>query len=274
MENMKSVETSKWVNAEDELLQSYIAEVPQREAMHRRIRELTSTDLYGKTTKEGGRYFFTKTNASGVASALYVQDNRFAAPHRLLDPATHGFGQNTRLSGFSPSPDGRLVAYSVSENQSDWLTVRVLDTARGADLPNVVLHSNRTSGGEVWRRDSKGFFYTQLNRSEGVSEGTAKLSQPRVYYYSLGDAKESLAYEPPNDPSLVVSYSVTGDGRYVVFSLGNGQTSSNKILYKDVNKPGDSIEDVSLTYVLGNQSGAKPRRIRRPRECLAGHKCQ
>jgi prolyl oligopeptidase len=258
MEDMKSPETMKWVHAEDELLQNYLSQLPQREALHRRIRELTSDDVYAGAIKEGGRYFFTKASAGGVLAGLYMQDGPSATPRVLLD-AAHGLGQGVQFGGFSPSPDGRLVAYTTSEAQSNSRTVRVLDIATGADLPGVLLHSNRVSAGEIWRRDSKGFFYTQLSLAEGVSADKAKLSDPKVYYYSIGEAKESLAYEP-NDPTLIASYNVTADGRYLVLSIGQGSSNKTRILYKEVNKLGEEahplIPEGDANYIFLGSEGS------------------
>src|SRR5262245_33293087 len=51
LEDMKSPDTQKWVRAEDDLLQAYLGKLPERAALHRRIRELTSDSLYTQVKK-------------------------------------------------------------------------------------------------------------------------------------------------------------------------------------------------------------------------------
>jgi prolyl oligopeptidase len=236
MEDMKSSETQKWVREEDQFLQSYLGEVREREHFRRRIRELTSDDLYQVPVKAGGRYFFMKTDAGGSPKGLYLQEGRSSKPLMLPDPAAKFRSIEAKLNSFSPSLDGRFVAYSISENQSSWLTIRVLDVAAGQDLPGIMLETNALYQGLVWTPDNKGFFYSSYERI-GSSGDKATAGHPVVRYYSIADRREAIAYEPPKQDDLLLSYAVTADGSYLVLTSAHGSSSQNEILYKDLAKP-------------------------------------
>src|SRR5262249_13645542 len=147
LEDMKSPDTQKWVRAENDLLQAYLGKLPERAALHRRIRELTSDSLYTQVKKGGGRYFFARTTAGGVSSGVYLQEGSKVAPRVILGPGRRALPNGVRLNGFSPSPDGRLLAYATSESQANVLTIRIMDIAANRDLPDVALSSYTLNGG-------------------------------------------------------------------------------------------------------------------------------
>ena len=51
----------------------------------------------------------------------------------LIDPASFNADGTVSLGDFKLSPDGSLVAYSLSDGGSDWKTWRMRDTAIGRD---------------------------------------------------------------------------------------------------------------------------------------------
>ncbi len=59
MEDVDSAELKTWVDAENELTQSYLAEVPSRETMQKRLVELINFERYTAPARRGTRYFYS-----------------------------------------------------------------------------------------------------------------------------------------------------------------------------------------------------------------------
>src|SRR5580698_7475301 len=58
MEDVDSAELKTWVDAENVLTQSYLAQVPGRDAMLARLLELTNFERYTAPARKGSRYFY------------------------------------------------------------------------------------------------------------------------------------------------------------------------------------------------------------------------
>src|SRR3981189_1360516 len=58
MEDVDSPELKTWIDAENELTQSYLAQLPVRETMQRRLLELINFERYTPPARRGTRYFY------------------------------------------------------------------------------------------------------------------------------------------------------------------------------------------------------------------------
>src|SRR5271170_5385243 len=74
MEDVDSAELMTWVDAENELTQSYVAEVPTREAMQRRLMELINFERYTAPARRGSRYFYSHNSGLQNQNVLYWQE--------------------------------------------------------------------------------------------------------------------------------------------------------------------------------------------------------
>ena len=227
MEDLESKETERWVRAEEELFRSFVGAVPERDAIRRRILELSDRELYLAPIKAGDRYFLTRITSTGVPAGLWVKEGKDAAPRLLLDPKSRGDG--AALGGFAPSPDGRLVAYTLGRGQSRWLQIRVADAATGKDLTVPPLETHAIGGTPVWTPDGAELFFVRFEKDAGSSESTAPPVRPTVRRFRLDEPqpqrRESLVYEPPAEPGLLVSPTVSDDGLDLVLTLRDGSSS-------------------------------------------------
>ena len=64
------------------------------------------------------------------------------------------------LALWSPSPDGRLLAYGVSDGGADWDTAHVREVDSGRDLDYEVRWIRFSE--IAWTGDSRGFFYSRF----------------------------------------------------------------------------------------------------------------
>ena len=119
----------------------------------------------------------------------------------LLDPNMLNPNGGTAIDWFVPSPDGSLVAVSLSEGGSENGTLHVYDVATrkeiGDPIPNV---QYPTAGGSMaWQADSKGFWYT---RYPTVGPEQDRHFYQQVYFHVLGTQpdkdKLSLGRDFPN----------------------------------------------------------------------------
>ena len=82
---------------------------------------------------------------------VVLDENVLAAGHDFLE-----------LGVWEPSPDGRLLAYSVDHDGDEVYELRVRDLCTGTDLPDVL---TETYYGLAWSADGTGLLYTTLDEA-------------------------------------------------------------------------------------------------------------
>src|SRR5688572_25965015 len=120
LEELDSEETKAWVEAQNKLSFGFLAGIPARGPLKERITKLWNYEKYGIPFKEGNRYFYFRNSGLQNQSVLYTVTGLEAQPKMLLDPNTMSADGTVAVSGVQVSPDGKLLAYSISASGSDW----------------------------------------------------------------------------------------------------------------------------------------------------------
>jgi prolyl oligopeptidase len=118
----------------------------------------------------------------------------------LLDPNVLDKAGTTAIDWFVPSPDGSLVAVSISKGGSEAGDVSVFEVSTGKQTGAVIPRVNGgTAGGDlVWSTDGGGFFYTRYPRgSERPAEDMDFFQQ--IYFHPLGSPGDADRYEIGKD---------------------------------------------------------------------------
>jgi prolyl oligopeptidase len=234
----KSKEVADWVAEQNKVTEAYLASIPQREAIKKRITDLWNYEKLSPPNKAGGKYFFSKNDGLQNQSVLYEQESLDGEARKLLDPNTLSKDGTVALAGFVVSEDGKYAAYGVAEAGSDWNTWKVLDVATGKNLSDELKWIKFSSAS--WTHDGKGFFYSRFPEPDQAAAFQSLNVNMKLYYHRLGtpQSDDVLVYERPDNPKWNISGGVSDDGRYLIISIGDGTTSRRtRIAYKDLAEP-------------------------------------
>ncbi len=149
------------MKAQDDFTRAELAQLPDRAAADRAAEDscsITTRSAPPRTgrdatsirasTPTGRRRSSTGARASRVSSEV------------LFDPNTWSIDGTTGLGGWWPSHDGRYVAFSIKENNSDETVTRIRDVAAETDLPDIIVGTKYS--GASWTADGSGFYYTRV----------------------------------------------------------------------------------------------------------------
>jgi prolyl oligopeptidase len=241
MEDVDSAELKTWIDAENELTQGYLAKVPLRETMQRRLMELINFERYTAPERRGTRYFYSHNSGLQNQNVLYWQEGLDGEPKVLLDPNTFSADGTVAISGISITDDGSLAAYSIAEAGSDWTKWHVRNVTTGEDLPDVVEWSKFS--GASWLKDGSGFFYARYDEpaadaAEAEALKTANYFH-KIYFHKLGtpQSEDKLIFHRPDDGELNLGAQVTDDGRYLVIHQSKGTSPNNELAVQDLLDP-------------------------------------
>jgi prolyl oligopeptidase len=263
MEDVDSAELRTWIDAENELTQRYLAQVPVRETMQRRLMELINFERYTAPSRRGARYFYSYNSGLQNQNVLYWQEGLDGEPKVLLDPNTFSADGTVAISGISITDDGSLAAYSIADAGSDWMKWHVRNVTTGEDLPDVVEWSKFS--GASWMKDGSGFFYARYDQpaadaSEAEALKTANYFH-KIYFHKLGtpQSEDTLTFDRPDDGELNLGAQVTDDGRYLVIHQSKGTSPNNELAVQDLQdreKPLLKLIDTAdATYAPINNGG-------------------
>ena len=250
MEALDSKDVAEWVAASNAVTDPYLARLPLRGHFNTRLTELWNYPRVSVPVVEGGRLFYTRNTGLQRQSPLFVRANVTAPPELVIDPNVISEDGSVSLSDWQPSPDGRLLAYGLSEGGADWTTLRVRDIASGKDLPGEV-HWVRFSP-IAWTNDSKGFYYSRYPEPPKNKVLEAALSGHALYYHRVGtpQARDTLVYERKDLPGWIINGEVTEDGRYLVVMMYEGAENKNSLYYADLERAGAPRIDARVTPVM------------------------
>jgi prolyl oligopeptidase len=241
LEDANSAETKAWVDAENKVTQSYLAQIPQREAIRQRLTQLWNYERYSVPFKEGGRYFFSRNDGLQNQSVLYTMQSLSDTPRLLLDPNTLAADGTVALAGIAVSPDGKLLAYSTAASGSDWNEIRVRDVDTGKDLDDHIQWVKFSS--TAWTRDGKGFFYSRYDEPKEATKLADVNYFQKLYYHKLGTPQSAdvLVYDRPDQKEWGFGATTTDDGRYLLITATKGTAPKYRIFYKDLSKPDSKV---------------------------------
>jgi prolyl oligopeptidase len=237
LEDADAPETRAWIEAENALTERYLAGIPARAWIRRRMGELRDFTRWTPPVRRGARYFFLGNGGAQPRWIVYVASSLSAEPGVLLDPATlTPDGRGMALSTVSPSPDGRLLAYAVSPDGGDWTELRVRDVATRRDLPDRLRRVRFAN--VAWTADGGGFFYARYPAPAQPPANAAENRQ-RVFYHRAGTPQEQdvLVYDRPDEPNLLYTLEATEDGRYLVISGSRGSDRRTRVAIVDLRRP-------------------------------------
>ncbi|MFL5386595.1 MAG: prolyl oligopeptidase family serine peptidase [Longimicrobiaceae bacterium] len=236
LEDTESPDTRAWIEAQNRVTEQYLAAIPQRDAIRRRLTELWNFPRWSSPTRRGARYFYFRNTGLQNQSVMYVASSPRGEARVLLDPNTLRADGTEALSSTAISDDGSMLAYGVASGGSDWQEFRIREVATGRDLPDRLRWIKFS--GMTWTKDGKGFFYSRYAEPAGNAL-TAAVRNHKVYYHRAGTAQEQdmLVYERPDQPDFLINSSVTEDGRYLVINLSQGSDRRNRIHVLELGDP-------------------------------------
>jgi oligopeptidase B len=150
---------------------------------------------------------------------------------KIIDePALAGNSEYFRLGGFSVSPAGRYLAYSVDTNGSERYVLRIKDLEDDSILDEVI---EETLGAPTWANEST-FFYPVLNENWRPHQ---------IKRHELGaiPADDPVIYQEPGE--FFVGVGRTQSARYIVVSASDHVTSEVRVL--SVDNPHGALQLIS-----------------------------
>lgn len=283
LENWEDPKVQAWTRAMDDYTRASLAGMPQVDVIEKRVQavlSLASVSYFDVDQSQG--HFFALKNQPPRKQALLVQLKSLddlADEKVILDPNLLDTSGATTIDFYRPSPDGTMVAISLSKGGSESGDVHVYDVATAAPVHEVIPRVNGgTAGGDlVWHPDSKGFFYTRYPRGEERPADDADFYM-QVYFHALQTPTTADRYEIGKDFPRIAEIELTmhaATGRLLA-TVQNGDGGefahylrSDKGAWKELTKFADGHVQVAFgpgtdLLVISNKGAPRGQVLRMP----------
>jgi prolyl oligopeptidase len=254
LEDSSSEKAIAWTRAQQQRTRAYFDGIPWREALRARVEQLLKGDrtTYKRLVSGGSTFFALKVQTPRQQPFLVALTDLddLATERVVVDPEAIDPSGETAIDFFVPSPDGKLVAVSLSEHGTEDGSLYVYDAGSGKVADEPIPHVNLMGGSLAWRHDGAGFWYTRCADPAGFRQ--------QVWFRELGDAPDHVDLAGGfADERIAENYlSASPDGRWVMDRVQKGDGGQWQVFLRSQGAGGSwwqvaGIADQCVHAVLG-----------------------
>jgi prolyl oligopeptidase len=221
MEELDSPETKAWVKAEAELTDSYLEKIPTRKTLKERLTKLLDFEKFGTPFHAGKRYFYSHNSGLQPQSDLLMTDGPEGEAKIAFSP--NSLPKGVALAGYVAGPDGKVLAYGLSQGGSDWTDWHFRDLKSGKDLPDVLRWTKYYH--PVFSPNGKGVYYSAFPAPAAGEELRVRDLNDAIYYHALGteSSKDRKVYTRPEHPDWQFQPHLMRGSHWLVITAGEGE---------------------------------------------------
>ncbi len=199
LEDWSDPAVKAWSEAQNAYARKVLDAEPSRRAIQERVDALmadTSPTYSGLQVRHGVVFAIKAQPPKQQALLVSLSSvDDLATEKVVLDPNVLDPSGGTTIDFYVPSPDGKLVAVSLSKGGTENGTIHVVDTATGRQLGDEIprVNGGTAGGGVAWTADAKGFFYTRYPAPGERPEADLPFYQ-EVWFHTLGTPLSADTY--------------------------------------------------------------------------------
>ena len=218
LEDGTSGERSDWIAAQNNVTSGYLSEISCRNDLRHRFDELLHYPRYYDFVRRAPWLFFKKNDGLKNQLVVQVQRGLRGAPEVLIDPTVLEPDGTLRVTSVTPSRDGTLVAYGLSNQGSDWEEYRIKDMATRRDFPDRVRWVKFST--LAW--SGNGFYYSRYPAPSEMGRALSEVNHNhQVWFHRVGSPQstDALVYKDDDHPFRLHSVQTTEDERFALVTV-------------------------------------------------------
>lgn len=214
MENVRDPQVQAWLKAQGDAARQALDALPVRQSLLQSIQALDAQrgDVVGSVVRLpladaaasplAEQFFYLKRVKGERQSKLFVRDGLQGAERVLID--TEKLAKSTgvphAINYFSPSWDGKYMAYGMSAGGSEDASLYVMNVATGKTIGQPV---PRVPDGTIgWLPDSQSLTYNQLKKLKKGEPDTETYMDSRVMWLKITSARTAARALPLFGPTV------------------------------------------------------------------------
>ena len=217
-----------WTKAQNEFTEKTVFGWDQPGKIEKRLAEVWNYDKMMTPEKRGDKLFFRLLTGLQNQPALYVQTGD--EKKVLVDPNTLSKEGTTAMDWWYVSPNGKYIAYGLSENGSEQSSLYILDVESGEHVDKPIDGCRYASVG--WLPDDSGFFYSR--KLDGKNPEEIDMEQT-IRFHKLGtESSEDPVIAKSSIKEAIIVSTIGDKGKWLLISEYKGSSGKAKLLLYNV----------------------------------------
>src|ERR1051325_5235573 len=283
LEEAASPRVREWMRLQNERTRSHFLHLLYRDSIAQQLFQLRSEESarYFGLQEAKGRIFALRFKPPAQQPAL-VRLSSLDPPPRwrmVFDPNAYNTNGTTSIDWAVASPDGRLIAVSLSEGGSEQGTLLFFDVDTGKELADQIPRVQYPTGGgsAAWTADGSGVYYTRYPHPGERPQADLNFYQ-QVWFHKLGTPVSEDKYQVGKEfPRIAeIELEASEGGRYIVASVANGDGGDYAHWLRDpagqwaqITRFEDGLKHVEIgrdgaLYLLSRQGAPRGKILRMP----------
>jgi prolyl oligopeptidase len=211
LESISSIDVQEWLQQQNLYSEELLASIPGRALLHQRQWNLFVPPPF--MPHRYGKYYFFTHKPSGRRRSLFYRTAKLGYyPTIVLDE--NALSENSQVIGYWPSSDGRYLAYAISKDGSEWVTLYIKDLEKNRYVKEQL---QKLSWVHIcWKDDSSGFYYSAILESDSQAH-------ERVFFHKLNSspAEDPIIYQSES-PEVTFNIRIAFGGTQMLISSRSG----------------------------------------------------
>jgi prolyl oligopeptidase len=228
LEDGDAPEVAAWSAAQTARTEQILAARPGQSELAKRLEALLRVGAVEPPAIAGEGldepvYIYRRQAPEQNQPVLYVRKGSKGAERTLIDPNRLAADATISIDWWSPSWDGRYLAYGVSQGGDEDSTLRVLDVETARELPETEVISRARYASVAWLPDSSGFYYARYPALGAVPPGEEHYHR-RILFHRIGRPAEEdpIVFGADRNMTDTPSIDVSPNGRWLVCAVHMG----------------------------------------------------
>ncbi|MHA2296663.1 MAG: prolyl oligopeptidase family serine peptidase [Candidatus Hodarchaeales archaeon] len=242
LEDVDKTEVKQWLKRQNNHADNILKRIPGRTNIKKRLKELYDFEDLSIPEKRPNGWFYTRRNPTDQQAVLYFCSRYKSKEEKeLVDVNKIDHTGLTSLDWFYPSHDGRLIAYGLSKDGSEWSVLHIFNLDTNENLETTI---ERTRFSKViWKRDNSGFYYTRFPKPGEVPNGE-EFYHAHVRYHELGTNPDNdlITFENTEKPFEMPEPFLSPDETFLIVSSSNFQ--ANDIYLVDLTTESSQVKPI------------------------------
>jgi len=200
LEDFQDPAVKAWSKDQNEHARSVLDGLDGAAVIRKQVTEILNakTVSYSSVSRRSGKFFAIKRQPPKQQPLLITMDshNDTDAARVLVDPNAIDSSGSTHIDWYKASPDGKLIAVSMSSGGSETGNLSIYDVATAKrvleEIPGV--NSGTAGGSLAWTADGSRFYYTKHIKVSPSDPDDQNVYQ-HVYFHRLDTPHSADRYE-------------------------------------------------------------------------------
>jgi len=222
-------EVAAWTDAQNAYTRQMLDNLPGRKQIEQKLQPLMEVGSVSAPRMRGDRYFYSKREGTQNQPVVFLREGYKGEPRVLLDPAKIDPTGLTTISWYSPSKDGKRLAYGLYRSGDENSTLHLMEVDSGTKAPLIVTGK---VGGCDWLPDGSGFVYRNLADTANPYSGQVRFArfEPGTSFLA-SDTLLMRQWTTSENAKLATTYGPNGglseDGKWLVLSYATGTRNND-----------------------------------------------